>query len=63
MSRTFWVRCKNESDAILCQMKLLEESRWEEKEVEVKRMTDKIKNKCYIGIRGISTTRECNVIN
>ena len=41
----------------------MEVSRWGEKEVEVKRMTDKIKNKCYIGIRGISTTRECNVIN
>ena len=30
----------------------MEESRWGEKEVEVKRMTDKIKNKCYVGIRG-----------
>ena len=56
MSRTFWVRCKNESDAILCQMKLLVESRWEEKEVEVKRLTDEIKYKCYIDIRGIYTT-------
>ena len=33
-----------------------EESRWEEKNVEIKRMTDGIKNKCYIGIRGVYTT-------
>ena len=26
------------------------------KEVEVMRMTDKIKNKCYIDIRGVYTT-------
>ena len=30
-----------------------------EKEVEVKRMTDEIKNKCYIGIRGVYTTGVC----
>ena len=34
----------------------MEESRWEEKEVEVKRLTDEIKYKCYIDIRGIYTT-------
>ena len=34
----------------------LEEYRWEEKEVEVKRMTDKIKNKCYVGIRDVYAT-------
>ena len=34
----------------------MEESRWGEKEVEVKRMTDNVKNKCYVGIRGIYTT-------
>ena len=36
----------------------MEESRIREKEVEVKRMTDEIKNKCYAGIRGIYTTFE-----
>ena len=36
----------------------MEESWWWEKEVEVKRMTDEIKKKCYIGIRGIYTTVE-----
>ena len=35
----------------------MEESRWGEKEVEVKRMTDEIKNKYYIGIRGVYTTK------
>ena len=34
----------------------MEESRWGEKEVEVNRMNDQIKNKCYIVIRGIYTT-------
>ena len=34
----------------------MEESRWREKEVEVKIVTDEIKNKCYVGIRGIYTT-------
>ena len=34
----------------------MEQSRDREKEVKVKRMTDKIKNKCYIGIRGVYTT-------
>ena len=36
----------------------MEESRWGgEKEVELKRMTDKIKNKCYVGVRGVYTTQ------
>ena len=34
----------------------MEESRWGEKEVEVKRMTDKIKNNCYVGLGGVYTT-------
>ena len=33
----------------------MEESRWKEKEAEVKRMTDEIKNKCNVGTRGIYT--------
>ena len=37
----------------------MEWSREQEKEVEVKRMTDEIKNKCYIGIRGVYTTGVC----
>ena len=36
----------------------MEESWWWEKEEEVKRMTDKIKKKNYISIRGIYTTVE-----
>ena len=56
VSRTFQVRCKSKSDVILCQRKRVEESRWREKEVEVKIVTDEIKNKCYVGIRGIYTT-------
>ena len=56
VSRAFKVRYKSKSNVTLCQRKLMEESRWGEKEVEVKRMTDKIKNKCYVGIRGIYTT-------
>ena len=36
----------------------MDKSRLGEKEVEVKRMTDEIKKKCYIGIRGIYTTVE-----
>ena len=35
----------------------MEEFRGGEKEVEVKRMTDEIKNKCYIGIRGVYTRK------
>ena len=38
----------------------MEESRWGEKEVEVGRMTDKIKNKYYVGIRDVNTTGHCN---
>ena len=37
----------------------MEYSRDQEKEVEVKRMTDEIKNKCYSGIRGVYTTKAC----
>ena len=48
--------CKSESDIILRQRKLMEESRWGEKEVEINTMTYKIKNKCYVGRRGIYTT-------
>ena len=33
--------CKSESDIILHQRKLMEESRWGEKEVEINRMTYK----------------------
>ena len=33
--------CKSESDIILRQRKLMEESRWGEKEVEINRMTYK----------------------
>ena len=33
----------------------MEEFRWGEKEVKVKRMTDEIKNKCQVGIRGFFT--------
>ena len=40
----------------------MEESRIREKEVEVMRMTDEIKNKCYIGIRGVYKTLALNVI-
>ena len=57
VSITFQVRYKSKSDVTLCQRKLMEESRWGEKEVEVKRMTDEIKNKYYIGIRGVYTTK------
>ena len=40
----------------------MEESRWGgEKEVELKRMTDKIKNKCYVGIRSVYTTTRYTV--
>ena len=56
VSRTFQVRCKSKSDVILCQRKRVEESRGRKKEVEVKRMTDEIKNKCYVDIRGVYTT-------
>ena len=38
-------------------MKWMESSWWGEKEVEADRSTDKIKNKCYIGIRGVYTTK------
>ena len=34
----------------------MEESRWREKVVEVKIVTDEIKNKFYVGKRGIYTT-------
>ena len=40
----------------------MEEPRGEEKE-EVKRMTDKIKNQCYIGLRGIYTTQQISEIH
>ena len=46
----------SKSDVILCQRKRVEESRRREKEVEVKRVTEKIKNRCYVGIRGVYTT-------
>ena len=50
------MRCMSKSDVILCQRKRVEESRGRKKEVEVKRMTDEIKNKCYVDIRGVYTT-------
>ena len=40
----------------------MEQSREREKEVEVKRMTDKIKNKCYLDIGGIYKTAGPNPI-
>ena len=40
----------------------MEESGWREREVEVKRVTDEIKNKCYIGIRGIYTTNQMETL-